>query len=820
MKLKPGQSPPIVPWALHISEPRNAYRLPTVTRLQLRYQTPTTIRGRVVAHIGPAPRFAGNEVSEHQHQAYCCPDDNAWEHVQATYTAYQEALDALAAALRELGSYSSRLSAAGGPKKASNPLSPTVIHILDPDGVARWWYEPMKVPRIERIAIERHTPQMLREAGAEYTGTSQTDHFVCPADDDWARVEALHTAATKREQAWHNLLAELGTYAAALADGRYASLRTAPLLDAPTPTASKARPTLVETFDPAQTDLDDALLEQLRGGGYVWKSAKRTPDGRWHHLIKPYGGEQRLLRVERLAELLTPATEQALAVIESPIGDSAIVGVVMMDAEEARATIAEIKGHLESARVKLLDLEEREGWRALGYESWRACAAAEFGQSQAYLYRQLSAAKIERDLDSPIGEISESHLRPLSKLDTTEERRDAWQRANEIAGDAPRTAKHVEQAVAEQRPPAPALADAPAGWAWQPLSRGYMLRRIADGTCTRGWASATGAIEEAAELDRTRRSDAPAPPAPEPEPVDLVALFSEARDLVEAGADLAAVLDLADRVPRAERRIVEEALGALHPVERQAALAYDAAHPSRLATWDPTPTNLGVIFARAWQLLERADIAAARQQAQRLAGADVQALARRCIDAYEELRPWASEAAQERARGAGAEPAAGPALPEGMAEAFAAYGWTLARSHTMPMGDIAYVFATPQGERAINGLQLAAQLEHLIWLATAGADPVAALAQQWDDDETELPAEDEEDEDIVAPKIPPIALGPADAEEAEALRRVAAAAVLYVEQAKVGQWAVAPAALHALIVETLVAAGLVELVEPEQEAAV
>ena len=37
-------------------------------------------------------------------------------------------------------------------------------------------------------------------------------------------------------------------------------------------------------------------------------------------------------------------------------------------------------------------------WQALGYASWRECVTAEFGDSKAYLYRQLTAAVIEREL--------------------------------------------------------------------------------------------------------------------------------------------------------------------------------------------------------------------------------------------------------------------------------------------------------------------------------------------------------------------------------------------------------------------------------------
>lgn len=131
---------------------------------------------------------------------------------------------------------------------------------------------------------------------------------------------------------------------------------------------------------------------------------------------------------------------------------AAVVGVVMMDRDEARETIEQIKTHLDGMRKLLLDLEEREGWRALGYSSWRECAAAEFGQSTAHVYRLLTAAKIEQAIDSPIGEMPESHLRPLTVLDTPDQQKAALTRADQLAGDTPRTARHVQQAVQEIKP--------------------------------------------------------------------------------------------------------------------------------------------------------------------------------------------------------------------------------------------------------------------------------------------------------------------------------------------------------------------------------
>ena len=126
-----------------------------------------------------------------------------------------------------------------------------------------------------------------------------------------------------------------------------------------------------------------------------------------------------------------------------------------MTAEEARTCINDINKSLRNTRSLLLDLYEREGWKALGYASWRDCVTTEFKQHQSYLYRQLEAAKTEKNIlpmleNSPIGEIPESHLRPLSSLPLSV-RRDAYQKALETAPGGKVTAKQVEEIVREIR---------------------------------------------------------------------------------------------------------------------------------------------------------------------------------------------------------------------------------------------------------------------------------------------------------------------------------------------------------------------------------
>ena len=68
--------------------------------------------------------------------------------------------------------------------------------------------------------------------------------------------------------------------------------------------------------------------------------------------------------------------------------------IVLANEKEAREITDRIKNKITEAGVLILDMYEREGWRALGYESWRACVVAEFEFSQSHAYRLLSLSLI------------------------------------------------------------------------------------------------------------------------------------------------------------------------------------------------------------------------------------------------------------------------------------------------------------------------------------------------------------------------------------------------------------------------------------------
>ncbi|WP_141565575.1 hypothetical protein, partial [Anaplasma marginale] len=121
-----------------------------------------------------------------------------------------------------------------------------------------------------------------------------------------------------------------------------------------------------------------------------------------------------------------------------------------MSQTEANEAIAKIKESLMGLRKLLLALWEGRGWQALGYKSMRQCMLAEFGNSQSLLYRQLKAAKIEKEIspNGEIGKIPEAHLRHIGKLEQSKWRK-VWSFINETAPETGLTMSHVARIVAK-----------------------------------------------------------------------------------------------------------------------------------------------------------------------------------------------------------------------------------------------------------------------------------------------------------------------------------------------------------------------------------
>lgn len=153
-----------------------------------------------------------------------------------------------------------------------------------------------------------------------------------------------------------------------------------------------------------------------------------------------------------MSEELNDIEQQKLKNLESIIERN--LPLIRMTPQEARACVDDINNNLRNTRALLLDLYEREGWKALGYDSWRACVVGEFGKHQSYLYRQLEAAKAEIAIspkgENSVGSIPERHLRPLTSL-PPDEQREVYQKAVETAPEGKVTAKHVEKTVSEYK---------------------------------------------------------------------------------------------------------------------------------------------------------------------------------------------------------------------------------------------------------------------------------------------------------------------------------------------------------------------------------
>lgn len=158
---------------------------------------------------------------------------------------------------------------------------------------------------------------------------------------------------------------------------------------------------------------------------------------------------------------------------------------VLMTATEARAATAAINTALGDLRSLISDFDEREGWRALGYESFRAWAVAEVSDvSLRHVYRLRDAAEVDRSLGVTIGHTPESHARELAPV-APAERPAVLERAAEIAGGGPVQAKHIAEARAPFAVPADLVA---AGVLVEQLSD-TLWRAVGTAGLMAGWSS-------------------------------------------------------------------------------------------------------------------------------------------------------------------------------------------------------------------------------------------------------------------------------------------------------------------------------------------
>lgn len=127
--------------------------------------------------------------------------------------------------------------------------------------------------------------------------------------------------------------------------------------------------------------------------------------------------------------------------------------LILMTQEEARDKTDRIKSNISETRYLLLEMQDRQGWKALEYDSWRAYGQAEFGYSKSRIYQLAEAARVEKNISTKVEKqtIPETHLRPLTKLESPEQQQEAWQKVVETAPEGKVTAYHVSKVVSEIR---------------------------------------------------------------------------------------------------------------------------------------------------------------------------------------------------------------------------------------------------------------------------------------------------------------------------------------------------------------------------------
>jgi hypothetical protein len=124
----------------------------------------------------------------------------------------------------------------------------------------------------------------------------------------------------------------------------------------------------------------------------------------------------------------------------------AIKTTIMMTRDQARKCVEQINSLAGEIGKLLLDLYEREGWKALGYKNWRECATDEFKQSQSRLYELLDAAKVERNI-SDMSEMPRLTKRVVDQLKDLPpgQQKEVYEAAAETAPNGKVTAVHVEK---------------------------------------------------------------------------------------------------------------------------------------------------------------------------------------------------------------------------------------------------------------------------------------------------------------------------------------------------------------------------------------
>ena len=86
------------------------------------------------------------------------------------------------------------------------------------------------------------------------------------------------------------------------------------------------------------------------------------------------------------------------------VAANTITLIQKMTVTEARKLTEDINNHAELLREKLLRFYDAEGWKVLGYESFKDWAVAECRFDWRHTYRLIGVARVEEDLTIIEGE--------------------------------------------------------------------------------------------------------------------------------------------------------------------------------------------------------------------------------------------------------------------------------------------------------------------------------------------------------------------------------------------------------------------------------
>ncbi|MEG4815612.1 hypothetical protein [Microcoleus sp. K5-D4] len=135
-----------------------------------------------------------------------------------------------------------------------------------------------------------------------------------------------------------------------------------------------------------------------------------------------------------------------------------------MGRKEAEEITNDIRANFDSLGKMLLEVRERKGFLALGYQSLESYCLTEFGKGKARVYQLIEEAKIEEGItaelaasDSPIKSLKMpgTYLRELKVLETPRQQIEAIAYANKLAnneGKTKATITHLQAAINKLNP--------------------------------------------------------------------------------------------------------------------------------------------------------------------------------------------------------------------------------------------------------------------------------------------------------------------------------------------------------------------------------